>query len=195
MNASWFEHLADWALHLQPWPDERFPPSPYYRFLKLLAWHHKPRLSVELGVCGGGGSFHLAVGWPQGTVVGVEQEDSMRWRATQHERDNWAFVRGFCPNFVLWRGDSVDDAQAIAAAHGQADLLFIDTVHTYGQTMAEWAAWEPHLSERAVVVMDDLHRDGMGEAWEDVPWPNKARLDRLHDGSPGHGGGFGVAWR
>jgi len=194
VNAPWFEHLAEWALALPPWPDERFPPSPYYRFFRLLTSQVKPALSVELGVCGGGGSFHMAVGWPGGTVVGVEREDGDDWRASQHERDNWTFIRGLCPNFVLWRGDSVESAPAVARAHGAVDLLFIDTTHTYAQTMAEWAAWEPHLSARAVVMLDDLHRPGMGDAWADVPWPNKLRLDALHDGTPGVGGGFGVAW-
>jgi hypothetical protein len=38
-----------------------FPPSPYYRFLKLIAEEIGSRLSVELGLCGGGGSLHLAM--------------------------------------------------------------------------------------------------------------------------------------
>ena len=73
MKASWFHHLRQEALARPPWPDSRFPPSPYDRFLRVLAENVHPSLSVELGLCGGGGSFHLCQGWPGGTVVGVER--------------------------------------------------------------------------------------------------------------------------
>lgn len=188
MNAAWFEQLAVQALALPPWPDERFPPSPYYRFLRVLAANLQPKLSVELGVCGGGASLHLCAGWPGGTVVGVENADGSDW-----ERGNWARIRRTFPNWVLWRGDSVDSAPAVAAAHGEADILFVDTVHTFDRTVAEWEAWAPHMAARAVVCLDDLLRPEMEGLWEWVPW-DKVRLDRLHDGAE-RGGGFGVAWR
>lgn len=185
--------LAREALAMAPWPDPRFPPSPYYRFLRLLAAELRPALSVELGVCGGGGSFHLCEGWPQGTVVGVENG-----KVNDQMRDNWHFIRARHPNFVLWHGDSVDDAGTIAAEHGKADILFIDTVHTYSRTVAEFEAWEPHLSDRAVVCFDDVQRAEMDGLWAWVPW-EKVRIDVLHPGGldeRGFGdGGFGVAWR
>ena len=57
MDESFFKELEQRALNTAPFPDPRFPPSPYYRFLRLLAAEMRPRLSVELGVCGGGASF------------------------------------------------------------------------------------------------------------------------------------------
>ena len=64
------KEIAAQALNESAYPDPRFPPSEYYKFLKLLARYQQPNLSVELGVCGGGGSLHLAMGWQQGIVVG-----------------------------------------------------------------------------------------------------------------------------
>lgn len=191
MNESWFRQLEGMALSMGPWPDERFPPSPYYRFLQLLASNLKPALSVELGLGGGGGSFHLAEGWPMGTVVGVEAQGP-----DDQQRDNWHFIQCKCPNFVLWRGDSVEIAPEVTRKHGRIDILFIDTVHTYEATMREWAAWGPHLSDRAVVCLDDLDRPGMDRAWEELPG-RKLKLEALGVEpfwEKRIGGEFGVIW-
>jgi predicted O-methyltransferase YrrM len=178
---------------MPPWPDPRFPPSPYYRFLRVLAQSMQPSLSVELGLCGGGGSFHLCEGWPAGTVVGVEHSTG-----DSQQQDNWRHIVDRHANFVLWRGDSVASADAIAAIYGKASILFIDTIHTTERTKEEFGAWLPHLADRAVVLFDDVQRREMAGLWEWVPW-QKARIDALHPGGldeHGYGdGGFGVAWR
>ena len=191
--------LAKQAISKPPYHDPRFPPSPYYRFFQLLTAHMQPALSVELGVCGGGASFHMALGWPHGTVIGVELPDGVNgYRATRHELDNWAFVRRQCPNWVLWRGDSVADAPEIAKQYGEVDLLFVDTIHTTRRTQDELNAWLPFLSSKAMVCFDDLNRMEMDGLWEWVPAQHKMRMDNLHDGGlneDGFGdGGFGVAW-
>ena len=80
-----------------------FPPSPYYRFLRLLALDLKSRLSVELGVCGGGGSLHLAMA--STVVVGVDV-------AFDYE-DNITWITKHYPNFKFIRADSVDIAPVI----------------------------------------------------------------------------------
>lgn len=181
-----YQSLAKAAWSLSPESDPRFPPSEYYRYLKLLAAIKRPNLSVELGLCGGGGSYHLAIGWPAGTVVGVEKH-----HGEPSQQANWAFMKEKCPNFVLWHGDSIESAPEIARQYGDVDILFIDTVHTYEQTLAEFEAWRPFLSRKAVVCLDDLKRDGMQEAWDDMPG-FKLRLDDLHQGRDE--GGFGVVW-
>lgn len=165
---------------MRPWPDPRFPPSPYYRFLQVLAQNTQPRLSVELGVCGGGGSFHLAVGWPIGRVIGID--------VTNDYPDNITYINDRCDNFLLKIGDSVGLAQSIRMQFGQPDIVFIDTTHTYDQTVKEFEAWKPFLSDRAVVCFDDLDRVEMAGFWDWLPG-KKLRLDMLH-----HEGGFGVWW-
>lgn len=188
MDEQFFRELEHRAHNTPVYPDWRFPPAPYYRFLRLLAEALEPNLSVELGVCGGGASLHLALGWPKGTVVGVECAVGSAW-----DTENWRKIGELCPNWVLWPGDSAASAPGIAKQHGAAGLLFIDTDHTYERTRAEWDAWEPFLAERCVVCLDDLLLPEMERFWDELEW-SKVRLDSLHTGAE-VGGGFGAAWK
>jgi len=178
-------HLAVKAPKLSVYSDPRFPPSIYYRFLYLLAYTVKPKVSVELGLCGGGGSLHLALGHPAGKVIGIDNRVEYP--------DNLKHIREKCPNFEFWRGDSVDAARrADQTGPLPVDILFIDTIHTYERTMEEFDAWHPLMAEKGIVVLDDLHREGMQEAWDDLPGREKIRLDLLHLGGAPTDGGFGV---
>lgn len=182
MNEQTISDISTQALAMGAMNNPRFPPSPYYRFLERLAANIHPGLSVELGVCGGGGSFHLCQGWPDSIVVGVD--------VSYDYPENIAFIEKWYPDtFVFVRGDSLKVAPQIFAAYGEVDILFVDTVHTYEQTMAEYYAYKPYLSDKAVVCLDDLKREGMEEAWQEIPG-RKVRLDILHPGSTE--GGFGV---
>jgi len=184
MNRTLLEQWWQQALTQEPYPDPRFPPSPYYRFLKILAQNLQPRLSVELGVCGGGGSFHLAIGYPLGKVVGVDL-------AYDHP-ENLNFVISQYPNFHFWLGDTIEVAGDIYQEHGEIDILFLDSVHTFDHTTAELKAYRPYLSDRAIVLFDDLLRPEMVGLWESLPG-YKLRMDTLHDGAES-GGGFGAIW-
>lgn len=183
MNEHDLRTLAQRALSDPIYPSPLFPPSPYYRFLKRLAEHLQPALSIELGVCGGGGSLHLALGNPQGRVVGVDF-------AYDHP-EQIEHIRGNCANFVFWQGDSIESARNVFLEYGPIDILFIDTVHIFQRTVDEFEAWRPYLSYGAVVCFDDLNRAEMGNFWDVLP-ANKARLDALH---PTAEGGFGVWWQ
>lgn len=182
MDESTLKQWAAQALAEKPYHDPRFPPSPYYRFLKIAAMNLKPKLSTELGVSGGGGSFHLAIGHPAGIVVGVDI-------ANDHP-ENISYIMERCHNFRFWLGDSIGMAEKIYREYGPVDLLFVDTTHTFEQTQAELAAYRPYLSSQAVICLDDLFRPEMLGFWESLPEP-KLRLDTLHDGAE-LGGGFGV---
>jgi predicted O-methyltransferase YrrM len=184
MNEDILKQWAIQALAASPYPDPRFPPSPYYRFLRIAALNLQPRLSVELGVCGGGGSLHLALGWPLGRVVGID--------VVEDHKENTDYIARTCPNFELWIGDSIALAQSVRLQHGQPDIIFVDTIHTRERTLAEFNAWELYLSDRAIVCFDDLHRPGMEQAWAELPG-HKVRLDDLHSGRTE--GGFGVVWK
>lgn len=171
-----------------PDPDNEkvtFPPSPYYRFLYLLAKEMDAMLSVELGVCGGGGSLHLAMG--SRIVVGID--------VTYDEyKDNMAWLKEHHNNLLFFKDDSVTVAPFIFEQFCVIDILFIDTTHTYNQTMAEYNAYAPFLSDQAVVVLDDLFRDGMDRVWSEMP-ENKVRFDFLHPSASPTDGGFGVIWK
>ena len=161
-----------------------FPPSPYYRFLALLAMELNSRLSVELGVSGGGGSLHLAMHSQQ--TIGVD----FAW----DHPDNIEWIKRNYPNFRFLKDDSVNAAPIIYRDYGEIDLLFLDTTHTYEQTLAEYFAYEPYLSDMAVVCLDDLFRPGMDLAWAEMP-ETKKRFDFLHPSGSSGDGGFGVVWK
>lgn len=167
-----------------PYPSSLFPPSVYYRFFRLLAARTKPRLSIVLGVCGGGDALHLALGWSQGKVIGIDH-------AWDHP-DQIGYIRAVCLNYEHMIADSILSASQVGERHGKVDILFIDTIHTLDRTLDEFFAWQPYLAAGAVVCLDDLFRPGMQEAWDAMPEP-KVRLDSLHDGAE-FGGGFGVVY-
>lgn len=172
------------AVQQRPYPSKLFPPSPYYRFLGILAKELKPKLSVVLGVCGGGDCLHLALGNPEGTTVGIDYQ--------YDHPEQIRYIEKTCPNFKFYHGDSVESPPKIYDIWGPASLLFIDTTHTRTQTYRELDAWAPYLTKSHIICFDDLFRKEMGSFWEELSEP-KLRLDQLHDGAES-GGGFGVIW-
>jgi len=184
MTTDELKQIGEIAWEGDAYPNPMFPASPYYRFLKELAKYKKPKLSVELGVSGGGGSLHLALGWSEGRVIGVDFADDHKERI--------AYIVENYPNFTFALGDSTKSAKTIHALYGKIDILFIDTDHTYDRTLSEFRAWKPFLAKGACVCFDDLFRPGMEQAWNKIPG-DKVRLDYLHNGEYPVGGGFGVA--
>ncbi len=197
MNGAALTRWAAQAFAAEPYPDDRFPPSPYYRFLRVLAAKLKPELSVELGVSGGGGTLYLALGWPGGQVVGVDIEEYGPDHPLRARIDH---VRAM-PNVTLLTGcDSIAAVGEVGRLFPglKVGILFIDTVHTRERTLAEYRAWQPLLAERSAVCLDDLDRPGMKDAWGSLPDP-KTLLPALHVerilGKRVRVGLFGVAWR
>lgn len=187
VGASVLEQVAEEAVRTDVYPSVLFPPSVYYRFLYCLTKRTGPGVCVELGLCGGGGSLHMALGCPTSRVIGIDVAN--QWP------DRLEHVMERCPRFEFWQCDSIEAAEIFAqdGDPGSVDILFIDTVHTYERTMAEFQAWKPLLSDRALVVLDDLYRVGMGMAWDELPG-YKVRLDAMHEGGSPTDGGFGVIY-
>lgn len=168
------------------YPSPLFPPSMYYRFLRKLAQTVKPTVSVELGLCGGGASLHMSLGYPDGLVIGVDIANE--WP------DRLEHVKSVCKHFEFWRMDSVEAADRYyERIMPPVDILFIDTVHEYKHVLKEFAVWSPLLSSRAIVCLDDLHRDNMEQAFNELPG-HKVRMDWLHMGGEINDGGFGVIY-
>ena len=150
-----------------------YPPSTYYHFFELLAREMKPKLSVVVGVSGGGDCFHLCKGHPEGKVVGVDY--------TWDHPDQINHIKKTFKNFHFILNDAIQAAPDIALIHGSIDIFFLDTTHTYENTISTFNCYEPFLSKGAVVCLDDLFRPGMDRAWDEMPEP-KVRLDFLHPG-------------
>jgi len=178
------EQLAQQAMREPRYPNPAIPPSKYYQFFRLLAARIRPRYSVELGVCGGGGSLHLALGYPHGAVLGVD--------LTNEYPDNIKHIQATCPNFTFWQMDAAEAAIKVEA-NGKypIDILFIDTVHTYDATIREFNTWRPLMHRDGIVILDDLFRPGMLDAWNELQGRDKIRLDFLHLGGAPTDGGLG----
>lgn len=129
---------------------------------KLAAWSdiqdHMPALMLaatkhpiiaELGVRAGNSTAALLLGahWAKGRVwsVDVNAPDVPQiW----HQDPGWRFAQ--C--------DSVS-AQAQAFLPPLLDLLFIDTSHTYAQTLAELTAYLPRMRDGGVIMCHDTQWD------------------------------------
>ena len=74
-------------------------------------------------------------------------------------------------DYPLWVADRSD-----LKLSETVDMLFIDTSHTYGDTVRELAAWGPLMSDRAAIVLHDTNmpaslsyhvKDGStGQSWD-----------------------------
>ena len=122
-----------------PYPNPNFPPSIYYKFFEILTAETKPNLSVELGINGGGGSLHLAKGWPQGTVIGVD----IAWDCQEnikHIEENYS-------NFKFCLSDSIGVSSYIYDKYGAIDILFIDFFRQFEAPGADGEDGDPFCLE------------------------------------------------
>lgn len=174
--------LADKAWMEPIYRNDIFPPSVYYRFMKLLAREVQPQISVVLGVCGGGDCLHLLEGHKH-KVFGID----IAW---DHpiQISHIHSVHG--DDFSFLNMDSVQ--ASIAFDPNSVDILFIDTTHTYEQTMLEHKIWRDKVRQPGgIILFDDLYRNGMEQAWNEIPG-EKIRRDDLHIGGAPDEGGFGI---
>ncbi len=108
-----------------------------------------PRLIVELGVETGQSTFAFerAARLSGAKLVSVDCEDCSN---ACHSRE-WLFVQNddlkFAKIFKIW----CEEHSIIP----EIDILFIDTDHSYEQTIKEIECWFPYLSKRAKVFFHD----------------------------------------
>lgn len=176
------------AQNLPPHPNPNYPPSVYYRYLALLLKKLNGKLAVELGTCGGGASLTMAMHNPQATIVSID--------INKLPQVNW--IENSYTNFKFKLGDSTALAAGIVAEYGNPDLLFIDTDHTYVQTLKEFNTWIPFMKPGSVICFDDLNRDtydgGVKKFYEELKG-NKTEfgaLKEMHISGSSTDGGFGA---
>lgn len=140
-----------------------------------------PSTIVELGVRGGESTFvfERVARLAGADLVSVDIDET----SYDTEYDGWHFVQsddlGFAEGFEDWCG-TVDVDPTI-------DVLFVDTSHLYGHTVAEMDAWFPYLADDAVVFFHDTNmgwvfrrEDGtIGFGWNNDRSVIEAIEDRL----------------
>ena len=121
----------------------------------------RPRLIVELGTRGAVSTRALlaAAEVTGATVLSIDIADCS--------------ATDIPPRFAArWRFEQADDVafagapfEAFCAQQGlapQAEVIFVDTSHTYDHTRAELAAWTPRLPPGGVMLFHDTN---MGDGW------------------------------
>lgn len=143
----------------------------YLRFLYYLAQATKPELSVELGVCTGRGTAHLAAGNLKGKVIGIDPEQHGAFVANTKPYSNIEFIFG-----------RSDDKDILAGIPNQSvGICFIDSVHAFDYVIKEVRLWTPKIKSGGFFLFDDLDLDdGMRKVLPSLPFENKNNLSGLH---------------
>lgn len=76
-----------------------------------------------------------------------------------------------------WQLTVADDLLVADAAPPEADIVFIDTSHSYRHTLAELVAYVPHLSPDGIVLLHDSNVEHCSDEDEGEPWPVRRAID------------------
>ncbi len=152
--------------------------------MAAIAGRLNAKVFVELGTCGGGASLTVASRNSGTKVVSIDLD----------KYPQVAGIEELCSNFFFYKGDSIAMAEKLGPDLALIDLLFVDTTHTYEQTMGEYKAWLPYMRKGGVICFDDLYRPGMNVVWDALPSPKTGihDLKRMHVGGSPTDGGFGA---
>ena len=123
----------------------------------------KAQMILELGVRSGESTkaFLQALAYTGGKMTSMDIDDCSRVSVAP----NWKFVQG-------------DDLKL--EFREQVDILFIDTNHTYTQTLLELIRYAPSVTEDGVILLHDVYNHVQGTqvrsamldfiAWYDQGW-------------------------
>jgi predicted O-methyltransferase YrrM len=150
---------------------EQDPLCHYYRFVYFLLREIKAPLSVELGVCTGRCTAHMAAARSEGKVIGIDT--ALR---------DLSYITDRYPNIALWECRSDDPAAITRVGERSVDLLLVDTVHSYNYVMKETTMWLSRMKPGGIILYDDLLlNDSMKHVMPKLPFIHKGYLDGLHN--------------
>lgn len=151
------------------------PPTIRYNlFLYEFAKRYQPELVVETGTDQGRSAASFALGNPKGKVLTIDIDPACKDNVDRLNIENIIPVT------------TCSLAFADKIKNGAADVLFLDSLHTYSHTMAEWQAFHGKVKPGGIVFFDDIKLDaGMSQFWAEVPG---RRFDLSHLHVSGFGG-------
>ena len=122
---------------------------------------------VEVGSYRGRSTLALCAGSSIGSGIPVyaiePHEEAVGIRGGKFgPKDRAAFFRNFLKSGLVRYVRLLNTTSAVAAAgwNKSVSLLFIDGDHRFPSVSADFAAWQPHLAEGAVVAFDDVDVSG-----------------------------------
>jgi cephalosporin hydroxylase len=137
------------ATNLRQWAHDQVDMAPHYETLIRLA--RDCRIIIEWGVRGGVSTWAFLDGLPEGgRLYSVDIVDCVVPPRVSND-PRWTFIIG----------DDLDPG-VVAQLPDRADLVFIDTSHTYEQTVAELAfalMWGPRR-----IVLHDVNQPQVRQA-------------------------------
>ena len=153
----------------------------YYRFLYYLADVLDADLIVELGVCEGRSTAHMAAGCPKARVIAVDPE--VHGALQGNALDHYANI-----DFRQCRSDNQELLDSVKPE--SVGLLFVDSVHNLPHVLTEMRLWLPKMKRWAPIIFDDLdYHWSMPFLLDALPLRRKGRLEGLHI----HGFGYALA--
>jgi len=133
-----------------------------FRMLVWMGWQEKRPLEIlELGTSLGVTTAYLASADSRNRVQTLEGSGELL-RVAQ---DVWKVLK---LENIAWVEGNIDDTLN-KCAHAKTDLAYVDANHTYEATMRYVRILLPRLTEKGVIVMDDIHySEEMERAWEEL---------------------------
>ena len=103
---------------------------------------------IEIGV----GNGNSSSAW----LMGLAQTGGHLWSVDICPTDLAIQLNEFVPDWTYWYGDSLTEH---FQAPYDADILFIDSEHSYDQTIAELDLYTPHVRSGGVIWLHDTDTD------------------------------------
>lgn len=139
----------------------------YYEFLYLMSYFMKPKVVVELGTHHGVSMLYLIEGYADADFYTVDKNP-----------EAGALLKNTKAKIFI--GDSADIASKLP---NEIDFLFEDTDHKYNTLSREFKAYLPKMRRGGVILFDDMKSCPEAKQWwNDLRYPTKVTLDRLHIG-------------
>lgn len=151
--------------------------SVYYRFLYRLVERINPKLVVELGVCKGGSTAHMAAARFETRVIAVDTAPF----DVSHILDRYKNI-----DLIINESCSIG---VLGQVHDKSvDICFIDTLHQQDLVTEETRLWLPKMKIGGIILFDDISlNEGMIKFWNKLNISNRISLPHLH------WSGFGAA--
>lgn len=133
----------------------------------------KPKRIVELGAAYGASTLAL-----------YHNKSEYCKLVSVDNNSKWVFVTSTMVNdqdgLKLVIEDDLKAPKEFPSLFHDIDYLFIDTEHNYEQISKEWEIYKPFLSDKALVVLDDINVGDMNKFWEELKYP-KLDISQYHD--------------
>ena len=131
----------------------------------------RPEVSYVIGNSFGFSTFCLALAWPRGRVVAIDNWSEPDTAAINQPLTDAIIAAGGFGNVVVHTGSSPADTRAALEAAGCAgrplSIAFIDGLHRNDAALADFRGLLPHLDERSIVLWHNVNTtaDAFREGW------------------------------